>query len=287
MKLPSIRRYIQGVFVITVLSIALTVFLFLIDVPILHLFELKLYDLRMQQRGDLPPAAVIALAMIDEKSLDQEGRWPWPRSKIAELVNRLSDDGAKVIVFDIGQAEIDRQLTLIGDSKYPLILEENPDTAGLTFITAHAPESNLKLLTDAADASGFFITLGIFSLHIIVTRWLFIHFSLWLNMIYPLMSLNISYSFITVFRYTTVERERRKIKGTFRQYVAPLVIEEMLKNPGQLKLGGEERFHPAGHGSGARGGTGSVRAGLRVDRPGRRDFVTRAPGRPGGLCRRL
>jgi len=495
MKLTKLRQYVRGVFAITVLSIAVSVFLFVIDVPILHLFELKLYDMRMQQRGKQPAVAVIALAMIDEKSLDQEGRWPWPRSKIAELVNRLSDDGAKVIAFDIGflepevnatvylprgadqalrqlentedrrpgvmrdrvqrdindrlladaiqqaraatilgyffhmnaadldydigQAEIDRQLSLIGNSKYPMILEEDPDTADQTFITAYAPESNLKMLTDAADASGFFtvtsdrdgvvrrvplmiqcgqdlfphltvlstwyfldrpqlivnvprygvagirmggrfiptdengqmrinylgppktfphysitdilhgrtpagtftdrivivgatavgthdlrstplspvfpgveihaniidtmltgrfitkpqwsrifdllailtigmlpgyylsrvralpgilITLGIFSLHIFVTRWLFIHLSLWLNMIYPLISLTFSYSFITVFRYTTVERERRKIKGTFRQYVAPMVIEEMLKDPDQLKLGGEEKI---------------------------------------------
>jgi adenylate cyclase len=46
---------------------------------------------------------------------------------------------------------------------------------------------------------------------------------------------------LTAYRYLTEERERKKIKGTFRQYVAPLVVEEMLKHPGQLKLGGEEK----------------------------------------------
>ena len=47
------------------------------------------------------------MALIDEKSLDKEGRWPWPRSKIASLVNILSQDGAKVIGFDIGFLEPD------------------------------------------------------------------------------------------------------------------------------------------------------------------------------------
>jgi len=35
--------------------------------------------------------------MVDEKSLDTEGRWPWPRAKLARLVDALSRDGAKVI----------------------------------------------------------------------------------------------------------------------------------------------------------------------------------------------
>jgi adenylate cyclase len=44
-----------------------------------------------------------------------------------------------------------------------------------------------------------------------------------------------------VYHYMTEERERKKIKGAFRHYVAPIVIEEMLKEPDRLKLGGEEK----------------------------------------------
>jgi CHASE2 domain-containing sensor protein len=47
------------------------------------------------------------MAVIDEKSLDAERRWPWPRSKIAALVDMLSQDGARVIGFDIAFAEPD------------------------------------------------------------------------------------------------------------------------------------------------------------------------------------
>jgi hypothetical protein len=55
------------------------------------------------------------MALIDEKSLDEEGRWPWSRSKFATLVNLLSQDGAKVIGFDIGFLEPDAnsQLAII------------------------------------------------------------------------------------------------------------------------------------------------------------------------------
>ena len=78
------------------------------------------------------------------------------QAKPAMILGYFFHMNAADLDYDIGQAEIDRQLALIGNSKYPMILEENPDTADLTFITAHAPESNLKMLTDAADASGFF-----------------------------------------------------------------------------------------------------------------------------------
>ena len=45
---------------------------------------------------------------IDEASLREFGQWPWPRDRIAALVDRLSDMGASAIAFDILFAEPDR-----------------------------------------------------------------------------------------------------------------------------------------------------------------------------------
>ncbi len=64
---------------------------------------------------------------------------------------------------------------------------------------------------------------------------------MWLNMVYPLCALSLNYTALTAFHYLSEQRERKRIKGTFRQYVAPLVVDEMLKKPGELKLGGEEK----------------------------------------------
>jgi adenylate cyclase len=50
------------------------------------------------------------------------------------------------------------------------------------------------------------------------------------------------YTAITVFKYMTEEREKKKIKGAFSYYVNQSVVTEMLKNPDMLKLGGEKRF---------------------------------------------
>ena len=84
----------------------------LFEVPVLELIELKTYDLRFQSREVMPSGTTVVLALIDEKSLDTEGRWPWPRSKIARVVDHLSRDGARVIGFDIGFLEPDENSQL-------------------------------------------------------------------------------------------------------------------------------------------------------------------------------
>src|SRR5579872_4349823 len=43
----------------------------------------------------------VVIIDIDDKSLNKEGRWPWPRSKLGELVQRLQQEGVVVIAFDI------------------------------------------------------------------------------------------------------------------------------------------------------------------------------------------
>jgi adenylate cyclase len=434
------------------------------------------------------------LALVDEKSLDTEGRWPWPRSKIAALVDLLSQDGARVIGFDIGflepdensqlafinqfsqqvetlgihhpqlanfiheskqhadndlalvtaiknssaavvlgyffhmseadldhrlaQHEIDLQLACISTSKYPVVMYKDPSVNFAPVFQAYAPESNLAMFTEAAASSGFFtlrseqdgvvrwmplmiqagedlfpplavlcawhylgkpqltvevgrygvegiqmgnqfiptdengrllinylgppkifphfsisdilndklprgtfadkivlvgatatgtydmrstpvspvypgveihatvidnilthnfitkpkwsriydlfaililgalvgivlpqlsalqglmFAAGLFIVHIVSARWLFVHTGVWLNLVYPLLALSTTYTTLTVYHYVTEERERKRIKGAFTHYVSPVVIEEMLKDPERLKLGGDEK----------------------------------------------
>lgn len=45
---------------------------------------------------------------IDEASLKTYGQWPWPRTRLAELVDRLHASGAAVIAFDVLLTEPDR-----------------------------------------------------------------------------------------------------------------------------------------------------------------------------------
>lgn len=50
----------------------------------------------------------VVIVDLDEASLKALGQWPWPRTVVAELVQNLTDLGAKVIAFDMVFAEGDR-----------------------------------------------------------------------------------------------------------------------------------------------------------------------------------
>ena len=52
--------------------------------------------------------APVRIIDIDEESLKRYGQWPWPRTKLASLVDTLREMGARVIVFSIVFAEHDR-----------------------------------------------------------------------------------------------------------------------------------------------------------------------------------
>ncbi len=492
-------RFVKIVFSVnptslTLGTILLVVILFLSGTPILDLIELKTYDLRFLSRGQEPPSPAVVMATIDEKSLATEGRWPWPRSKFAALVDILSHDGARVIGFDIGflepdensqltfinqlsekvatltikhpqlaafireskkradndmaladaiknssapvvlgyffhmreadlgyritQDEIDQRLQRISASKYPFIIYREPGMDGGPFFRAYAPESNLAMFTEAAASSGYFslstdrdgvvrwmpliiqsgedvfpplpvlcawhylgkpdllvkvgrygvegiqigdrfipteengkllinylgpaktfphfsisdilggkvargtftdkivlvgtTAMGIYDLrstplspvypgteihatvidniltqrfitkpqwtkvydllaiiilgvligialprmgafkglvcvtglvivHFFIAHWLFVSAGVWLNIVYPLLALSLNYTVLTVYHYATEERERKKIRGAFEYYVAPEVVNEIVKHPEKLNLGGERR----------------------------------------------
>lgn len=63
--------------------------------------ELKSYDLRLVSaiKQDVPKDIVIAV--IDNKSLGEIGRWPWDRKVFAVMLNKIADLGAKVVAIDI------------------------------------------------------------------------------------------------------------------------------------------------------------------------------------------
>ena len=95
---------------LTICLVVAVTLLSLLHLPFIERLELQVYDLLFRIRGPVEPSSPVILAVIDEKSLAMEGRWPWPRSTLAELVDRLSDDNAKVIGFDMAFIEPDRQI---------------------------------------------------------------------------------------------------------------------------------------------------------------------------------
>ena len=92
---------------ITIFVVLIALALFLFDFQFLQLVELKTLDLRIASRGELKPGTETVIAVIDEKSLSELGRWPWPRTTIARLVTQLKKGGAKAVGFDIVFSEQD------------------------------------------------------------------------------------------------------------------------------------------------------------------------------------
>jgi adenylate cyclase len=62
--------------------------------------EQRSLDMRFSVRGQRPHDERIVIVGIDEKTLQNVGAFPLPRSSYALLVNRLSADGAGIIAFD-------------------------------------------------------------------------------------------------------------------------------------------------------------------------------------------
>jgi adenylate cyclase len=52
--------------------------------------------------------APVRIVDIDERSLAEIGQWPWPRTVLADLVQKLTEKGAAAVAFDIMFAEADR-----------------------------------------------------------------------------------------------------------------------------------------------------------------------------------
>ncbi len=94
-------------FTISLFIIIIVVLAYSVGIPFLDIIELKTIDLRFTTRGKKTTGSNVVMAVIDEKSLKNEGKWVWPRSKMADLVTKLSENGASVIGFDIGFLEPD------------------------------------------------------------------------------------------------------------------------------------------------------------------------------------
>ena len=97
---------------ITFFVILIAQILFFMDIPFIRFMELGALDLRMVSRGKVATGGETVIVTIDEKSLSELGRWPWPRTTIARLIDKLKANGAKVVGFDIVFAEPDENSSL-------------------------------------------------------------------------------------------------------------------------------------------------------------------------------
>jgi adenylate cyclase len=62
-----------------------------------------------------------------------------------------------------------------------------------------------------------------------------------LDMAYVAVATFLVYVVLTYLNYMREERERRRVRGAFSRYMSPALVEQLAREPGRLKLGGEMR----------------------------------------------
>lgn len=68
------------------------------------------YDAQVRAATPPPLTGDVVIVEIDEASLSRYGQWPWPRSVLAGMVNKIREAGASVIALDVVFAEPERRL---------------------------------------------------------------------------------------------------------------------------------------------------------------------------------
>ena len=68
----------------------------------------QIYDILLRSISHSAPSSLPVIVDIDDESLKQYGQWPWPRYRIAWLLERINDLGARSIALDMFFPEPDR-----------------------------------------------------------------------------------------------------------------------------------------------------------------------------------
>ncbi len=138
---------------VLVLGLALRAF----DPPLLADARLKIFDLFQELKPRAYTATPVRVIDLDDASLDRLGQWPWPRTLVARLVERLHAAGAAAIAFDIVFSEPDRT----SPARVVELWPEAPGIEGLRDRIAALPDHDAVLAeaVGAANvATGFALT---------------------------------------------------------------------------------------------------------------------------------
>lgn len=78
------------------------------DPPPIQELRLRTFDMFQLIDPRHKAARPVVIVDIDDKSLAKLGQWPWPRTRIADLIQNLTNSGAVAIGFDVVFSEPDR-----------------------------------------------------------------------------------------------------------------------------------------------------------------------------------
>lgn len=131
-------------------------------VDFIDTLDLKLYDIMMNLRGDQEGRSEVVLVDIDDDSIEKLGRWPWPRSLIADGIRKITEGEPKVIGLNLIFSEPEasnglRELKAL-EALYLKLMQEGGAADEDAFLQAmNAAQIRLdndKKLADALKESG-------------------------------------------------------------------------------------------------------------------------------------
>jgi adenylate cyclase len=80
------------------------------EVPVVSRIEHAAQDFALTTlRGPRKPSGQVVIVGVDEKSVQEEGLWPWSRAKMARVVDQLAQGGVAAVGFDLIWSEQDER----------------------------------------------------------------------------------------------------------------------------------------------------------------------------------
>ena len=101
---PSVLPILLAGFLLTLFMAALCLW----PPPLTVFLEGKIYDSFLRSASRHPLTGSVTLVDLDEASLERLGQWPWPRYRVARLLERIREGGATAVGLDMVFAEPDR-----------------------------------------------------------------------------------------------------------------------------------------------------------------------------------
>lgn len=103
--------------------------------PLLDPLRAKAFDLHQRLLPAAPPGGDVVLVGIDDATLAREGRWPWPRTRIAALIDAIgalepAALGVDILFPDEGDAAGDRALAAAIAAVKPVLATSIVETPG-------------------------------------------------------------------------------------------------------------------------------------------------------------
>ena len=111
--------------------------------------RLSVFDQYQALKPREPAELPVRVLDIDEKSLEKFGQWPWPRIRLAEIIDLLSESGAAAVLLDVLISEPDR----LSPSQLAEMLPDEPEFAAARKILSRQIDFDETLAMSAGQAN--------------------------------------------------------------------------------------------------------------------------------------